>query len=274
MATDASSYFSNAVPGNHEVFGGNLYRLDAKPKYALGFRVARQDGNVYRYAHFGAATNRGLVVSQDVSETSIADTDNGIVASASALNTNDGKIGQRFIEITMSGVTLNQFQGGYFVTTDDTGEGYTYRIKGNTASGYNGSTAYRLELFEPLQVAVDNTTDYAITGCLWNDVEAATNATDNIPCGVSTATTTSALPYSFVQTWGVCGVLQDADVPTIGDSVIASTKVAGAVGLYFGGTAGTTLLGPVTLLQDHVIGYCLDAGDSTGHSTIMLELFA
>lgn len=274
MATDANSYFSNAYPGAVETFRGNIYSLHALPKYQIGFRIARQDGSVFRYAQFGAATNRGLLCSQDISETGIADTDNGIVSPASALVTTDGTIGARFIEVTMSSVTLNQFMGGYLVTTDDTGEGYTYRIKGNTASGYNGSTKYRLELHDPLQVAVDNTTDYAITGCLWNDIEACTNATDNIPCGVSTATTTAALPFSFVQTWGIVGILQDANVPSIGDAVIASPLTAGAVGLYFGGTAGTTITGAQSLLQDHVIGYCIDQGDSTGASTIMLELFA
>lgn len=271
MATDSKSYFSNAYPGEIETFGGNIYRLDANPKYAIGTRISRQDGNVFRYAHFGAATNRGVLASQDVSETSIPDTDNGMISPASALVTSDGTIGSRFIEITMTGVTLNQFMGGYFVTTDDTGEGYTYRIKGNTASGYNGSDRYRLELHSPLQVAIDNTTDYSIVGCMWNDLEVLTAATDNLPAGVTCSTTTAALPYAFVQTWGVVGVLQDANVPAAGDIVTVSSLTAGAVSAYVGGTTGTVTAANVR--GDTIIGYAIDAGDSTGHTVIFLQLF-
>lgn len=271
MATDNNSYFSNAFPGQVEAFRGNIYSLDGTPKYSLGFRISRQDGNIYRYGQFGAATNRGLLVSQDLSETSIPDTDNGMVAPASALVTSDGTIGAHFIEITMSGVIKNQFQGGYLATTDDVGEGYTYRIKGNTASGYNGATAYRLELYDPLQVAIDNTTDYTIIGCMFNDLEAATLGTDSAVIGASCATTTSAKPFAFVQTRGVCGVLQDASsvLPAVGDMVQLSALTAGAVGAYVGGSVGTTT---ALLARALVVGYCLDIGDSTGATTVFLQL--
>lgn len=269
MATDNNSYFTNAVPSGNLIFDGNVYRLDATPKYPLGFGVQRADGSRYRYAQFGAATNRGVLVSQDISETSIPDTDNGIVASASALVTTDGTAGSYFIEITMSNVILNQFAGAYFSTTDDTGEGYVYRIKGNTASGYNGATAYRLELYSPLIAAVDNTTDYSINGLPWNDVEVATQATDNILCGVSMRTSTAALPFAFVQTCGIATVLQDVKIPTTGQAVCLSTLTAGAVSPYWSdgsvGASDAPLIGGKV-----IVGYCVDPGDSTGHSAIML----
>jgi len=273
MATDNSSYFSNAYPGVNTCFDGNIYRLDATPKYPLGFQVTRADGAKFRYAQFGAATNRGVVVAQDYSETSIADTDNGIVAPASANDTTDGTIGSRFIQITMSGVIKDQFAGGYLVITDDTGEGYTYRIKGNTATGTNvgsDTDAYRLELYEKLQVAVTTDTDYAITGCMWNDLEVATAATDMIVAGVSCATTTSALPFAFVQTHGVVGVLQDANLPAAGDAVTVSIVTAGAVGAFLDSSVGTVAAAGIR--GNQVIGYCIDPGDSTGHSTIFLTL--
>lgn len=271
MATDNNSYFSNSYPGSVEAFGGNIFRLDAAPKYALGFRISRQDGNIYRYSQFGAATNRGLLVSQDVSETSIPDTDNGIVASASAVTTTDGTIGSRFIQITMDGIIANQFQGGYFITTDDAGEGYTYRIKGNTASGNPASLSYRMELYEPLQVAVTTATDYTIVGCMYNDLEAATT-TDAAVVGVSCATTTAAKPFSFIQTRGVCGVLTDASTITnltIGDMVQLSSLTAGAIGVYAGGSIGTAAVSGLEVL---IVGYCIDPGDATGQSAIFLQL--
>ena len=271
MATDNASYFSSGYPGENVAFDGNIYRLDSTPKYPLGFRVSRADGSVYRYSQFGAATNRGVLVSQDVSETSIPDTDNGIVTPASAVTTTDGTVGSRFIEITMSGVIANQFAGAYLVTTDDTGEGYTYRIKGNTASGNPASGNYRVELYDPLQVAVDNTTDYSIVGLPWNDIEVATRTTDSIVCGVSCATTTAAKPFAFVQTKGIVGVLQDIHVPAIGDPVTLSTLTAGAVAKYFG--TGSLGLSDVAVEgANPILGICADPGDSTGHTVIALNL--
>jgi len=271
MATDNNSYFTNAVPGGNLVFDGNIYRLDATPKYPLGFSVQRADGSRYRYAQFGAATNRGVLVAQDTSETSIPDTDNGLVATASLANATDNGAGQRFIQITMDGIIANQFAGGYFSTTDDTGEGYTYRIKGNTASGNPASLSYRLELYDNLVAAVDNTTDYSIIGLPWNDVEIATRTTDSIISGVSQRTSTSALPFAFVQTAGICAVLQDIHVPAIGDPVVLSPLTSGSVAKYF----GTGSLGASDVAVEganFVVGYCVDAGDSTGHTTIMLTL--
>jgi hypothetical protein len=273
MATDNNSYFSNAVPGGNLIFDGNIFRLDATPKYPLGFAVQRADGSRYRYAQFGAVTNRGVLCSQDVSETSIPDTDNGIIASASAADTSWGTAGSRKIEITMAGIIANQFAGGYFSTTDDTGEGYTYRIKGNTATGTGGavSTTYVLELFEPLVEAVGTTTDYSINGLPWNDLEVATRTTDSILSGVSMRTSTAALPFQFVQTGGVCSVLQDIHVPAIGDPVILSPLTAGSVAKYFG-TGSVGLTDVAVEGANYVIGYCVDAGDSTGHTVIMLNL--
>src|SRR3990167_466429 len=124
MATENASYFSNAVPGEAPHFDGNIYRLDAlaTPKYNLGFRVSRADGNIYLYGQFGAATNRGLLVAPDISEVGEVDTDNGMIAPASASTTTDGTLGSRFIQITKTGIIKNQYAGGYLHTTDDVGE--------------------------------------------------------------------------------------------------------------------------------------------------------
>ena len=273
MATDNNSYFTNAVPSGNLIFDGNIFRLDATPKYPLGFGVQRADGSRYRYSQFGAVTNRGVLVSQDISETSIPDTDNGMIAPASAADTTWGTIGSRKIEITMAGVIANQFAGAYLCTTDDVGEGYTYRIKGNTATGTGGavSTTYILELYEALVVAIDATTDYSIIGLPWNDLEIATVATDDIVSGVSMRVSAAATPFQFVQTAGICTVLQDVHAPAVGGPVTLSLLIAGAVKAYWSeGSIGIT--DDEVKAAQPVLGYCCDVGDSTGHSVIMLNL--
>lgn len=269
MAIDANSYFSNSLAG-HPIGGlaeVNIQGLNATPKYALGSRVMKQDGKVFRYAHLGAATNRGLLVAQDISETGVPDTDNKIIAPASSVTTSDGTIGSRFIEVTLASVTADQFSGGTFVTTDDTGEGYTYSIKGNTATGNPASGNIRIELYEPLVVAVDATTDFSIVGSPYSNLEAWTS-TDAIVAGVTTGTSTSALPFQFIQTWGLCGVLQDATVPTLGAIVTCSTATAGACTQMGGGDTDQF----TEVENEPIVGFCADAGDSTGHSVIFLQI--
>ena len=134
MAVLDTSYFSNASPGDVQLFKGNIFRKDATPVYPVGFRVTLAGGRVFRYAQYGADTNRGLIVSQDLSESAVVDTDNVMIAPASAVTVTDGTINSRFIQITLASVTVDQFAGGTLHTTDDTGEGFTYFILGNTAT--------------------------------------------------------------------------------------------------------------------------------------------
>ena len=263
MAIDANSYFSNQASvglGGATAGQFNKFDLHATPKYALGFKVEQYDGSVYRYSHLGAATNRGVVVSTDLSESSVVDTDNAVIAPASAVavsgeSVRPGAIGSRFVELTVASITANQFRGGKFITTDDTGEGYTYDIIGNTATDNPASGNFRLELAQPLVVALDTTTDVAIHGNAYANLE-VTTTTDEAPVGVTCSTSTSALPYGWIQTKGVVGILQSGTV-NIGD-VITS------------GGAGD--VATATVFTSPFMGYCIDPGDTTGHGVFKINL--
>lgn len=264
MAIDANSYFSNQASvglGGATAGQFNKFDLHATPKYNLGFKVEQADGSVYRYVHTGAATNRGQLVSQDISETSVVDTDNVIIAPASAVSVSGetikpGAIGSTYVEITLASVTLNQYRGGKFVTTDDTGEGYTYDILGNTATDDPASGTFRLSLAQKLQVALDTTTDFAIMGNPYSDVEASTG-TDEFPVGVLCSTTTSALPYAWAQSKGVVGLLQVGNV-TQGDVLVVSNTAGGAE--------------VMSIFTQPIIGFCTDPGDTTGHMIAKINL--
>lgn len=274
MAIDSNSYFSNqASVGLGAATAGtfNKFDLHATPKYAIGFKVEQADGSVYRYAHMGAATNRGLVVSQDLSETSVADTDNAVIAPASAVAVSDstikpGALGSTYVQLTLAAITANQFRGGKFVTTDDTGEGYTYDIIGNTATDDPATGDIRISLAQQLQVALDVTSDISIRGNQYSDLEAATAGTDEAVAGVTCSTTTAALPYGWIQTKGVVGALQDGAV-SLGDIVTLSDGVAGAVQTMGGGGAAVG-----DLIVEPILGYCVDPGDDTGHGAFKINL--
>ena len=268
MASNNEAYFSHSIQGVPNLAGEvDVYAMNKSPKFPLGYKIERVDGHVYRYSHFGADTNRGVLCAQDFSEVSRSDSDNNIVASASALVTSDGTLGSKYIEIT-GGQTVqkDQFAGGNFITSDDTGEGFTYPIKGNTASGYNGALTFRLELAYPLIAAVDNTTDNIIIANRFHNLEVASAATDNFLAGVTTNTMdVSEASYGWVQTKGVVGILTETNFAVAaGDVVVLSSYVNGSVGSL------NDLTGEAR--DEQIIGTCIDPGDTTGHGAYYINL--
>lgn len=273
MAVSSSSRFaSGAAIGVPQVAAGfDKFAKDKIPQYRLGFKVEDADGNVYRYAHFGADTNRGVLVAQDVSESSLGDSDNVIVASASCTVTTDGTAGSHYLEITTgeygsttaTEITAGQFAGGTFVVSDDAGEGYTYDIVGNTAND-SGETI-RLQLKQPLQVAVTSASDFIIRGNKYSNLEIASNGTDAILAGVTCSTMdVSEQAYGWVQTKGVVGILC-AGTDVIGERIVLSTGTNGAV-------VCASYTGESSQSLDQVLGTCLIPGDSTGHGVYEINL--
>lgn len=252
MAVSTSSTQSFAISPVVSEF--NPYISTTSPTRALGTKVEDVQGNVYRWCHFGATTTQGKVVSQDINESSVVDSDNVIVAPASAQTTSDGTIGSRYIEITLASVTADQFAGGRLILTDDTGEGYTYNIVGNTATGNPATGNFRLEIQHPLQVAVDATTDFCIIGARYGNVEPATS-TDFDIVGVSMGSQ-AAGDYGWVLTKGSVGILDQNDT------------VAGK-GIIVGSVAGSVT--EATATNDNVFGYCVHAGDNTGYAGCVIN---
>lgn len=268
MAVSTTGWWSNSIvlPAGGGDF--NIFDKHATPRYAIGTRITRQDGNEYVYSHFGADTNRGVLVATDMSESSDADQDNTMIAPASAVTTTDGTIGSKFIEATYASVTANQFAGGYLLTTDDTGEGYTYRIKGNTATNDPASGNIRIELYDPLQVAIDATTDAIIQGSLYANLEIAVDGTDDVLAGVTVSTMdVSVAAYGWVCVKGVVGILVGTTAPALGDIVALSSEVSGAV-MTFGG--GASVVGD--FVSEEIIGTCIGVGDATGHGLFKVNI--
>lgn len=230
MAVSTSNYFSNSIPDEVSVGGGNvnLFSTTTNPKHVIGYRISTADGRIFRYVHFGAAVTQGSILSQDLSESAAAEGALVVVAPASAATTTDGTSGSKYIEITEPSITKNQFAGGYLCMVTGTGHGYTYRVKGNSVTGLPDGPAsgnLRLELFDPLQVTLNASTGLVLLGSKWANLEASTASTDYVVSGVSVISA-SANTYGWIQTKGVIGVRQDATV-TIGAIVVLSATNAG-----------------------------------------------
>jgi len=172
----STNFYSNAIVGVPQVGADiDVHERSATPKYSVGFGFQRADGNVFRYSQFGDAVLVGVLVGNVATNSNLASTDALVVAPATAQAVageaiQPGAVGSRYVEVILATVASNQFAGGYLSITKDTGIGYTYRIKSNTATNTPTSGNFRLELFDKIKVALDNTSDIAIAASKYSNL--------------------------------------------------------------------------------------------------------
>jgi len=270
MAYSTSSRFNNAIVG--QMMAGadiDIYDISSTAQFPIGQGFERSDGARFRYAHAGAATNRGVIVAQDYSESSVDDTGDSVIAPSVTYYQNDepnnvypGSIGSRYVLMTLASAEVDQYAGGYLSITDDIGEGYTYRIRGNDATDTTKTGDVLFNLYDKLQVALTATTDVAITGPMYANLEAAGTTTDGLAVGVTCATLTATDPYGWIQTRGIATVLCDT-AGSAGNMAIVSQSVVGSYRAAY----TTTATGNYP-----TIGYIVTPGDTTGHGVINLML--
>lgn len=283
MSSNNSSYFSGGFPSDNNIFAGNVLAIDANPKYFLGFRAGRADGNVYRYGQFGTPASAAHLVSTLNADFN-AESDNALaVGSAAAAQVSGepqpGVIGSRYVEIKGSLIVANQFAGGYLIIESGTGSSAncSYAIKGNTASasfttpsGTTVGTHFIVELRDRLQSTLDATTDIAIISSPYSDLGVCTRVTATVPVGVSISLTTTASPFAFIQTWGVGACLSSAMTPALGTMAIPSALVAGALDIYAGGSVGT--VSATNLQMGPIVGYYLQAATASRNAPVYLTI--
>lgn len=261
---------SNAIQGIPQVgVDFNIFDAHATQQYAVGTRICRQDGNEYVYAHFLNDTAQGLVVGPDASEGGeLAGVDNAVIAPASAQTTTDGTIGSRFLEMTNAGIVADEHAGGYLTIVSGTGAGYTYRIKGNTATGNPTTGNVRIELYEKLQVALDATSDVHIYGSKFAQLIAATGAggENSLAVGVTCSNMdVSVAPYGWILVKGIGGAFVDGTIAK-GEAVTLSDGEAGWVQVAGGGSTAV-----VDLIDERVIGQCVIPDASAGLATFQFN---
>lgn len=126
-------------------------------------------------------------------------------------------VGRRRVSITdathLSATTKDFYANGYLFITNGTGEGQCLKIKSNEAASSN---LVVFDLYDPLAVAVDTTSDVVLMANPWGDMlltdeNAGNNLTQFMGVSQCAATVTStAYMYQWLQTWGPCVVLAEA----------------------------------------------------------------
>ena len=271
MAVNSNSYFSKAAQGNPGIAAEvNLFDTHSTPKFAIGYKVIGADGQTYRYSHFGAAVETNRLVSQDISESGAAVDAITVIAPASSVSTTDGNAGTKFLEGTIAAIAADNYAGGTLNVCAGTGRGYTYEIKGNTATGDPASGNLRIELYNKIQASLTSVSDVIIIGSKYANLEHSTGSTDVIPVGV-TLRAHAADAWGWIQTHGIVGVFQDGNIP-LGSVVVCSNVDAGGVAQMGEYVTSVDLL---DLAQLPIVGYSTavitDAANGT-YVPIFLQL--
>lgn len=282
MALSALTYYSNSITGQPTLAADiDIYSVQTvAPKYPVGFGFKRADGNIFRYVQLSAtAVNAGQLVGPTTASGGAAYGALVMVAPASAQvvpgepNITAGSAGSHYIEATISSIAADKYRGGHLMLTRGTGLGETYRIKGNTATNNPTTGNLRIQLYEPLKVAIVAGSGSIVVPSMYTDcVVAATSATQ--VTGVLMSTTTSAISWAWVCTHGPVGCQEDGTNTTVaGQQVVCSRVTAGAYA-SLGVSTGTLLVagGPAQPLIGYVITSAAAGSASNRNGAIYLTL--
>ncbi len=210
----------------------DLFTSSPTQSIELGTYVETADGRGFRYVKAGAAA----LVPGKVQQAPAQDTTNqnpigGLAVAAAAVGT---------FQVTLTGtLTLaeNALAGGFMSVSVTPGQGYTYKVKGNTA--VSSATDCVVTLEDPLQVALTTASTVVFQLNAYNGVIVAPATMTNIIVGVAIYPI-AAGQYGWVQTRGPVSVLAGGNV-TCGEAV--GTLQAGTIGALAAAIAGTPIIG-------------------------------
>jgi hypothetical protein len=212
-----------SLSGALQVVGADVLSNSSVQLQTLGAYAETPDGRGFRYAKVGAtATVPGKVYAQSAwDSTNFAPA--GGLAATGAVNTTTVTVS------TSTTVAANLLAGGYLVTALTPGQGYTYRIKSNSAT--SGAAGLVIELEDPLVVALTSGSDVVLVKHPYDSIIVSPGgASTGMPVGVAT-TAITASQFGWIQTFGTCAVLSGVatNISLPGVPVTPSAATAGSV---------------------------------------------
>lgn len=197
-------------------FSQGLYQASTTQREELGVLRVEADGRKFRYAKAGGALAAGKAC---IGALQVANHINRAVAAAFAIGVKEVSV-----PVGATAVTADQYAGGYLDVNDATGEGYRYKIVGNTACDASGTTVVQLD--EPIRVAlVASTSEVSLIPNSYGSVTHSATE-ENFPAGVAVCAVASG-SYCWLQTGGDCIALM-AGTPAVG-TILTLGGVAGAL---------------------------------------------
>jgi len=241
----------SVLTGPVTIAAQGIWEESANALHTVGAYVETADGRGFRYSKVGVtATVAGKVYQSSALDATNLQPSGGLTPSANVA------IGGTVITVSDSiTLTANQLAGGYLSVCVTPGQGYVYKIEGNTA--VTSAAGAVITLADPLQIAITTASNFIVAKHPYNGIVVEPGTPTGVIVGVAPRVTTAAY-YGWLQTYGPASVL------------FTGTGVAGkAVGSLTGGTAGSAA---PAIAATNIIGYHMATGISGEYSLIYLTL--
>lgn len=237
----------STLKGNISVEGQDIFTTSSTQTTDLGAYATTGDGRGFRYVLAGGTS----LVPGKLQATSAQDTTN--LNPSGGLGVSAASAGATSVTITSTiTLTANQLAGGILTVAVTPGQGYSYKIKGNSAVTAAANAVIYLE--DPIQVALTTSSKVVLAANPFSGVIVSPTTFSGAPVGVAVYPVTNA-QYGWVQTHGIVGCLTDAGT-AIGLGYKPSTNTAGAV-MSMAATGA-------------FVGYAVNVGVTTEYDNIFL----
>ena len=241
----------SSLSGFPTVAGADILSNSSTQLMPLGAYMETPDGRGFRYFKCGAtATVAGKVYQGVALDATNYQPSGGLAVSAAAA------IGDVTITTSTSTTwTADALAGGYLSVNVTPGQGYLYRIKGNTAT--SAATGGVITLEDPLIVALTTSSKFIVVPNPYNGAVIEPGTPTGVILGVAPAIVTAG-NYGWLQTKGACSVL------------FTGTGVAGkAVGSLSGGTSGSAA---PAIAATNILGYHMATGITGEYALVYLTI--
>jgi len=231
------------------IFGQEVFTSSSVQLQDIGCYAETADGRGWRYSKVGAVdTVAGKVYQGKALDATNDQPSGGIAVEAAAVGAT---------EVTITDTltyTLNEFAGGYLSVAVTPGQGYTYKIKGNTAAS---SAVATFTLEDPIVVALTTSSKVIVVQNTYNGIVIEPGTPTAAIAGVPNTIIADG-EYGWTQTWGPCAVL------------FTGTGAAGkAVGSLSGGTSGSAA---PAIAATNILGYHMATGITAEYAMIHLVI--
>lgn len=241
------------LSGPLQITNADLTENSSVKHHAIGTLAGTRDGRLFRYCYAGSTdlvAGNMNVAADPVAHHQNALIDDVVTAPA---------IGDKEVTIKVIGATLlsvNQYTDGYLNVRDGTGEGYLYQIEGHAARDAS-ATDVVIKLRDPIEVALDSTTEVCLEYNPWDNVVISPSDQLDLPVGIAHAAIGggSGARYGWLQTHGLCSAFCD------------EAFVSGAPLTY-----GSSTAGQLSIIDGHGEVQCAIA-HRTGVADEYIEVF-
>lgn len=238
---------------------GDQFAVSSTKKNMFGATMKFVDGREFVYARAGTTALTVGKLQQQAVVVSEHDHDLPVYATTA--------VGATAVSIQNDGTsvfTADQYAEGYMFVNDagtSTGEGYTYKIKSNTAAGASGVPVFTLEEGSAIRVALTTSSECGFRKHPCDGVLIMARAAITGACVGVSVREVDASDYCWLQKKGACAVLCQGSV-LVGTEVTRGNTTDGSVDVY--NQDGTADLS--------VVGVCLTAALSTEYALINLDI--